>query len=171
MNMPSRRRPPASLLRRVLRFIGTLLMVPVIFFEEWGWRPLARLMRWIGHLPLMRGLEARIRRTPPRFALALFLVPALALLPFKFGALWLIAQGHKVGGICIILLAKLVGTALLGRLFVLTEPQLMSIPWFARVYGWWRATKERVMARIRASMAWRTAVVLGHRLRRRWRRA
>jgi hypothetical protein len=65
-----------------------------------------------------------------------------------------------------IVAAKLVGTALLGRLFVLTERQLMSYPWIARTVIWWLALKARVLAKLRATHAWRMASLLRHRVMR-----
>jgi hypothetical protein len=147
-------------MRKLLRFLGSALLLPIIFFEEWGWKPLARLMATIARLPIIKRLEIKISRARPGWALALFLVPAIVLLPFKFGALWLIAHGQKFIGIGVILLAKLVSTALLGRLFHLTEHQLMTFAWFARGYTWWRTTKDRVITRFKASAAWKTAAEL-----------
>ncbi len=72
-----------------------------------------------------------------------------------------------------IVLAKLLGTALVGRLFVLVEPQLMQFPWLARTIRWWHATKLRVRAAVHRSTPWRRAQVLRRRARiavRRWRR-
>ncbi len=148
-------------------------MVPIILFEEWGWRPLARLMQRIASLPLFRRMERAISGASPYVALALFLVPIIVLFPFKLGALWLISHGQKVIGIGIILLAKLVSTALLGRLFLLTEKQLMTFSWFARCYHWWRGTKDRVLASVRASSAWKQAAALSKAIReglKRWRK-
>ncbi len=142
------------LLGRVLRGLGTVLLAAVLLFEEWGWRPLTAFAAWVARLPPLAALEARIRRASPYAALALFALPALALLPVKLGALWLIHQGHGGLGLSVILAAKLAGTALVGRLFILTEPQLMRIAWFARALTWWRAKKATWLARIRASVAW-----------------
>ena len=66
-------------------------------------------------------------------------------------------QGHAGLGIAVIVLAKLFGTALLGRLFVLTEPQLMQFAWFARALGWWRATQQRIKAALAQWTPWRRA--------------
>ncbi len=71
----------------------------------------------------------------PGFALAAFLVPMLALLPFKLGGLWLIGKGHALLGLATFLTAKFVGTALFAWLFSLTKPALLQIAWFARVNG------------------------------------
>lgn len=145
-----------SALRLLWRAVRALLLAAaavVLFLEEWGWRPLtawaARLAQW----PPLQALEVRLRQASPRVALGLFLVPAVALFPIKLLALWLIGQGHGVLGVTVIIAAKLLGTALVGRLFILTEPQLMQFAWFARALGWWRATKLRVSAAVHASAA------------------
>ena len=146
-------------IKKSLRCIAVALLALVIFFEEWGWKPLARLMGLIAKLPLLARLEARIRQAPRHVALLLFLLPAVVLLPFKIGALWLIAHGKKVLGITLIMLAKLIGTAFLGRLFVLTERQLMSYACFAKAITWWSMTRQRIVTRIKATALWQKAAV------------
>ena len=145
------------LLGRVLKGLATALLAAVLLFEEWGWKPLTALAAWVAKLPPLAALEARIRRASPYVALALFFAPALALLPIKLGALWLIHQGHSGLGLAVILAAKVAGTALVGRLFILTESQLMRIAWFARALTWWRAKKAHWLEQIHASAAWRWA--------------
>lgn len=150
---------------RLLRAVLLALAAAILFIEEWGWRPLtafvARLAKW----PPLARLEAAVRAAPPRIALLLFLLPAVALFPIKLLALWILGRGHALLGIVVIVLAKLLGTAIVGRLFILTESQLMRFAWFARALGWWRATKQRVMETLRRSAAWRMA----RRLKTRWR--
>jgi hypothetical protein len=143
------------------------LFALVIFIEEWGWRPLTAIAARIARWPPIAALEALVRRAPPRVALALFLVPAVLLVPVKLGALWLIQSGRATLGITLIVVAKLVGTALVGRLFILVETQLMAFAWFARCVGWWRATRDMVMSSLRRSLLWRG----GRLLRRVWRQA
>lgn len=157
------------LLKAAWRGVRGLLLVLaaiVLFIEEWGWRPLtalaARLARW----RWVARLEAWLRLAPPRVALGLFLVPALLLLPIKLLALWFIQRGHIGFGLTVIIAAKLLGTALVGRLFILVEPQLMQFVWFARALGWWRATKLRIMTRVHGSAAWRSMRAAAQRARR-----
>lgn len=138
----------------------------VLFFEEWGWRPLTALAASIARWPPLAALEAAICRAPPRAALALFLVPAILLVPVKLAALWLIGNRHATLGIVVIVAAKLIGTAFVGRLFVLVETQLMQFSWFAHGIGWWRATRERVMTALRQSAFWRSARAMRRRTRR-----
>jgi hypothetical protein len=152
-------------LRRAVRGVLLSLAAVVLFIEEWGWRPLTAGMAWLAKWPPLAQLEAAIRRVPPRWALVLFLVPAVLLFPVKLLALWLIHQGRAALGLMVIVVAKVVGTALVGRLFMLTESQLMQFPWFARALGWWRATKLRVKAFVKASPVWRAARALRRRAR------
>ncbi|MFM2120185.1 MAG: hypothetical protein RL722_1653, partial [Pseudomonadota bacterium] len=137
-----------------------LLLALVLLFEEWGWGPLQRAMAWLGRLPVLRQIEAWIARLPPYGALALFLLPSVSLLPIKLLALWLIGQGHAGLGLSVIVAAKLAGTAILARLFALTQPALMRLAWFARLFTRWMAFKDALLARARASAAWRAAVAL-----------
>ena len=156
---------PVKLLWRLLRGSLLVLAAALLFFEEWGWRPLtawaARLALW----PPLARLEAQIRTLRPRLALALFLLPTLLLLPVKLLALALIHGGQGALGLAVIVVAKLLGTAVVGRLFILTEPQLLQFAGFARALGWWRVTKGRVKAAVQASVAWRAAQVARRKLR------
>jgi hypothetical protein len=148
---------------RVPRGALLALAAAVIFIEEWGWRPLTALAARLAKWPPLARLEATIRTLPPRWALLLFLVPAVLLFPVKLLALWFMHQGHTALGLGVIITAKLVGTALVGRIFILTEAQLMHYAWFARALAWWRATKERVKAAVHASRSWRMARAVARR--------
>jgi hypothetical protein len=141
-------------LLRILRQIGLWIVALVILFEEWGWEPLARALARLGRLPFFAWLERRISALPPYAALALFLVPAAALLPVKLLALYWVGEGHVVMGMAVILAAKVGGTALVARLFMLTRDSLMRLGWFARLYARWERWKNRLEAMVRASPAW-----------------
>ena len=51
------------------------------------------------------------------------MAPATLLFPLKIAALWLIGEGHPEQGILLIIVAKVLGTALVGRMFILLEPR------------------------------------------------
>ena len=139
---------------RGLRAVLLGLTALWFFFEEFGWRPLTawlgRLNRWA---PWAR-LEARVARLPPRPGLCLFLVPVVLLLPVKVMALHLIEAGQPMLGLVVIVIAKLLGTAIGGRLFVLMRRQLMTLKSFARTMAWWRRTRWRVRRALNAWPAW-----------------
>jgi hypothetical protein len=155
---------------RLLSTLGIWLLAMVLLFEEWGWEHLAAALAWIGRLPGLRWIERRIRALPPYAALALFLIPLLSLLPFKLLALYWLSQGHAVLGLGAILLAKVVGTAVTARLFMLTQPTLMRLAWFARWFTRWMAFKNAILARVRANAAWRQWAALKQAVQARWRR-
>lgn len=134
-----------------LMFVAALLL----FVEEVLWEAAKRLMAAIGRLPLVHALEARIARLPPYGAMAVFLGPGVLLLPVKITALWLIAHGHALLGLEVIVAAKLVGTALVARIFTLARPALMTLAWFAALNGWIMRWRERLYGFVKASAAWR----------------
>ena len=141
-----------SIVRRLwrpLRLPFLALAAVVMWIEEWGWAPLTAWAGRIAHWPPLARLEARICMLSPGVALAMFLVPAVLLVPVKLLALWFIHLGHTALGVGVIVAAKLLGTALVGRLFTITEPQLIRFRWFARALRWWRLTKLRVKAAVK----------------------
>jgi hypothetical protein len=159
-----------TLLLRPAIWLLQWLLALALLFEEWGWEPLARLLGQLARLPIIGWLERRIAALPPYGALAVFFLPALLLLPVKLLALWLISQGRTLLGVTVIVAAKLLGTAIVARLFMLTQSQLMQLAWFARLYARWTDWKAALLARVRASRPWRIARLLKLRVRRLWRR-
>jgi hypothetical protein len=159
-----------NLLIRIFKALFGWLLALLILFEEWGWEPLQRVLAWIGRWPGLRWIEGRIRALPPYGALAIFLLPTLLLIPVKLLALWLMAQGKVLVGTLVILTAKLVGTAIVARLFALTQPVLLQLAWFVRIYARWIGWKNRLLAQVRASWPWRLGWVLKHRIKQRLRR-
>lgn len=145
------------LLRQLGRAASTIaiwFIAAILLFEEWGWERLAAILAWIGRLPGLRWIEGRIRALPPYAALALFAIPVLALLPVKLLALYWLSHGHPVLGVSVIVAAKLGGTAITARLFMLTQTTLMKLPWFEHLFNRWMRFKDRVLAQVKASRAW-----------------
>jgi len=146
--------PPRSLVRRIFRGLFTVLLALWIFLEEWVWDAMLVFMAWLGRLPPIHWVELQIGKLPPYAALIAFVIPGAILLPFKLAAFWLIAQGHSVYGLWVFVIAKVIGTAFLARIFSLTKPALLTIGWFSKVYlaiiGW----KERLYAYVRALPAY-----------------
>jgi hypothetical protein len=155
-------------MRRALKALFTWTVALLILFEEWGWVPLANALARLGRLPFFRWLEARIQSLPPYAALLVFFAPMVALFPVKVFGLWLIGEGRGFLGVGIIVVAKVAGTAVVARLFMLTHPALMQLPWFARLYGRWTAWKDAVIARVRASAAWKAIAAAKAKARAAW---
>jgi len=138
----------------VLRAPLLALAFVVLWIEEWGWRPLSAWFARLGRWPPVAWLEVRIQGASPPVALVLFLVPALLLFPAKLAALWLIHEGETMLGVAVLLVAKVLGTALVGRLFVLCEPQLMQFGWISRLRAWWLETRARIAEAANRSVLW-----------------
>ncbi len=137
----------------------------VLLVEEWLWDDLARLAAAVGRWFPLAWLEARIRRLPPWAAVLLFVSPSALVFPVKIAAVWLVARGHPALGVATLVLAKVVGTAILARLYALTEPQLLSIAWFARLRARVLDFEQRVHEAIRANAVYRTVREQAMRLR------
>ena len=157
-------------LLRGLRHVFTGILALLILFEEWGWEPLQRALARLARLPILRQIEAWIAGLSARPALVIFLLPTLLLLPVKLAALWLLSNGYKLLGAVLIITAKLIGTAIVARLFTLTRPALLTMPWFATLYARWTAWKEALLERVRESWAWRAGRVFKRGLKRQWAR-
>jgi hypothetical protein len=125
-----------------------LVLALLFVLEDWLWQPLLGAMVALGRLPPVRWLETRIQALPSWPALAVFVVPALVLLPFKFVGLMLIGQGKRALGLAVFLLAKVVGTALFARLYQLTAPALRRLAWFARWQDRFLAYKAAIYQRV-----------------------
>jgi hypothetical protein len=146
----------------------TVPVALVIAFEEWGWEPLSRLMAWLARLRWIARVESRITRMSPYAALAVLLLPWLLLLPVKICALWLIGSGQMLLGVSVVAVAKILGTAIVARLFALGQPALMRLPWFAHLYVRWTVWKNALLARVRATALWGRARAIALDVRRIW---
>lgn len=149
-------------LRLLFRGIAALILL----FEEWGWEPLARQLAKLGRLRVFRQLEGWIQGLPPYPALLLFFLPGLILMPFKILALYWLGSGKVIAGVTAVVLAKITGTAAAARLFMLTQPALMRLGWFATVYTRFKTWKDSLMQWVRESRWYRSTRALLLRMRR-----
>lgn len=157
----------AKLARAILRAVGVVLrrvvgalVAAIIVFEEWGWRPLSAALARLARYAPIAALERLIQSLPPYGALFVFAVPSLLFFPLKLIAMVLIAQGHEISAGLLFAGAKVAGTALIARLFILTEAQLMRIPWFAYLYGVVMPWKNALTEWARQTWVWRMGRVV-----------
>ncbi len=124
---------------RILRHFLLTIAAIVFLFEAWLWDILTAFWLWLaGLLPVDRikqAMETQVRRLPPYAALALFIIPALVVLPFKFFGLWLIARGSIILGGATFFAAKISSMGIAAFLFELTRPKLLTLAWFLRLYN------------------------------------
>lgn len=173
--------PSPSLPPRAPRW-GRRLLAPLVYLaalllmlEEWLWETTQALLARIPDWPWLLTLQRWVGKLPPYAALVIFVAPSLLLVPVKLLALLSITHGHPTLGLAIIIAAKVLGTALVARIYALTRKSLLSLAWFARWHDKLLAFKDRVIAQLHASAGWRRArrLVLALRhalqaLRQRW---
>ncbi len=150
-----------------------LILAPLIYLaalvllvEEWFWDTGLYLGSLVVGWPPLKALETRIRALRPYPALCVFVLPGLLLFSVKLLALFAIASGHVVEGVCVIVVAKLGGAAILARVFLLTRPTLLTLAWFARWYGAFIALRDRWVGRLKATQAFQHTRLVLARLRR-----
>lgn len=141
---------PKSWPRRILKSLVTIPLAIWVFLEEWVWDEVLAFMRWLGKLAPVHWVEIQIGKLPPYAALIAFVIPGAILLPFKLAAFWLIAHGHAIYGMWVFVIAKIIGTAFLARIFSLTKPALLTIGWFSKVYFAVNGWRDRLYAYVRA---------------------
>ncbi|CAO3419309.1 hypothetical protein [Azospirillum doebereinerae] len=123
-----------SILRRVLRPVVTVLALAYFLIDAlvyWVVRPFAG---WIGRLRVFARVAGWAAGLRPYPALALVLLPLAILEPAKPVAAWLFATGRPWPALLVLGGAELAKLTLVERLFHLTRPKLLTIPWFAWVY-------------------------------------
>jgi hypothetical protein len=147
-----------------IRFFKRLLAAPFVFLaaviillEDWLWDDLARLAAAIGSLPVLRAIELFIAGLPPYAALVFFATPSLLLLPVKLAAFYFMSHGQATLGLVTVVAAKILGTALVARIFTLTRPTLMRIGWFAWIYQRFIGFKSRIYDAIKATAIYQAA--------------
>jgi hypothetical protein len=148
----------------MLRFLKKIISAPfvllaaiVILLEDWLWDDLARIVAAIGRLPIFHQIESFIIWLPPYPSLLLFAIPSLLLFPVKFASLYLIAQGQPLLGFLVAAGAKIIGTALVARIFNLTKPKLLKINWFAFSYQRLTGFKKRIYTTIKSTRIYQVA--------------
>ena len=115
--------PARRWLTRPLLFAAAVLLV----IEEWLWNSTAEFLRELARLPPVRRAGDWIRRRTPHQALALFILPLLALLPLKGVIVVAFAHGRIFLGILVLVLEKLIFSAIFAALYQLTGPAVTQI--------------------------------------------
>ena len=126
--MPSNRSLTRRRLSRPLLFLAAVLLL----IEEWLWRGTARFLRDLMRLRLVAVGADWVRRRTPHQALALFVLPLLALLPLKGVIVLAFLHGRYALGIAVLVLEKLIFSAVFAALYQLTAPAVTQIGWVLR---------------------------------------
>jgi hypothetical protein len=137
-------------LKRKLTPPLVILAALLMWIEDSLWQWLKRLTAWVALIPIVRRFEAHLRALPPYGAMIVFLLPTTLLFPLKLFAVYLVTRGYILASLGLLLSAKVIGTAIVARMYVVCQPKLLSIGWFHRVHDWLVWTRDALYAAIRA---------------------
>jgi len=110
------------------------LLAIFLIIEEWLWDLLSAFGHSLVHWLNLESLELWLTRTSPNMALVAFSIPILIVTPINLAALGLLANSLILQGILMEVLAKLLGTLLVARVFSLTKPQLLTFSFLSFIY-------------------------------------
>ena len=144
-------------IKRALQIALLPFAAAIVFFEQTIIRYLNIVTAAIAGWPPIARLEAWLVRLPPYGALLTFAAPSILILPVKLSAFWF-GTHHRYGlALGSVILGKLLGTAILARLYRILQPTLMSIPWFAWADTHFFAWRDRAYAFVKSLPAWQKA--------------
>lgn len=155
--LSARRRRPLRALWRLALFPLGLAAHLLILFEEWVWERASQAMAALARAPAIQAIERRLASAPQAVAALAFLLPGAALFPFKLAGLYLIAHAHPILGAAVFVMAKIVGAALLARVWAVCEPALRRVGWLGSAIDWGIAKKDAIKAWVRSIWAVRVA--------------
>ena len=137
-------------LRRFLTPPLIILAALLTWCEEWLWERLKWLTGILAQFPLIHWYESAILKLPPYPMMVVFLLPGTLLFPVKLLAVYWLAHGYWLASLSTIVGAKILGTAIVARSYVICHPKLMTIGWFKRLHDWLIETRDWLYAAIRA---------------------
>jgi len=107
----------------------------IVLLEEWLWGVISAALARLARYRLAQAVSRLLRSLPPWVALAVLVLPAAVLLPFKMLGLWAVAHGHAFLGFGCVLGAKVTGTAVAAYLYANVQEAARKIAWFERAVG------------------------------------
>ncbi len=111
------------------------LLAILLIIEEWLWDFLTALGHSLSQWLNLKQFEQWLSQTTPSTALIVLSIPMLIVLPINIIAFVLIGNGLILQGILMEMVAKLLGTLLVARVFALTKQQLLTFDFLRLVYS------------------------------------
>lgn len=115
------------------KFLLSFLAI-ILIIEEWLWDLLTvfgrSLFRWLN----LEQFERWLSQTTPNMALVALGIPVLIVTLFNLIAFGLLTKGLILQGILTEVLAKLLGTLFVARVFALTKKQLLTFSFLKAAY-------------------------------------
>ena len=100
-------------------------------------------------MPIVRSLCRLLERLGPYPSLLVLAVPLSIVEPLKLVAVFVAGDGHWLAGTFVMLGAYAGSLFVTERLFVIVKPKLLWLPWFAAIWTWFVALRDRALALLR----------------------
>ncbi|MDI1293730.1 MAG: hypothetical protein PSV18_13430 [Methylobacter sp.] len=110
------------------------LLAIFLIIEEWLWDLLTAFGHSLSQWLNLEQFEQWLSQTTATMALVAISIPILIVTPINLVAFGLLANGLILQGILMEVLAKLLGTLLVARVFALTKPQLLTFAFLNIIY-------------------------------------
>lgn len=149
-----------QVLRAIARFVVAVAVVAYMLLDQLLFPLFRPAIRWLSGLRLFQRLGALIGRLPPYVALVLLGVPFVVIEPAKVAALWVVATGHVVEGIVLLLVAQVLSLLVCERIFHAAYGPLMRIGWFAMLLGWLFGLRDQAIAWGKGTAIWKSAAAM-----------
>ena len=101
-------------------------------------------------MTLLASLRRRIQKLGPYQSLALLAVPLACAEPVKLLALYVAGGGRWLTGTGMMIAAYAASLLVVERLFKVVKPKLLMLGWFALLWSWWIAVRNKIIP-------WRTS--------------
>jgi hypothetical protein len=104
----------------------------------------------IGFVDMILDLPHSIERLGPYQSLVLLAVPSSVIEPLKLVALAVAGKGHCVTHGVMVVAAYAGSLLMVERLFRIVRPKLLTLPWFARIWAHFVASRAKVVCWFRS---------------------
>jgi hypothetical protein len=92
-----------------------------------------------------------LRRLGPYLSLLVLAVPLAIAEPLKLVAIFVLGEGHFMAGIFVMLGAYAGSLFITDQLFLIVKPKLLTLPWFATIWSWFVAVRDKTLGGLRSA--------------------
>ena len=99
----------------------------------------------------LAAMRRSIEGLGPYPSLFVLVVPMSLIEPLKLVAVAVAGEGHWIAGTMVIACAYASSLLVVERLFRIVKPKLLKLPWFARLWNWFVAIRDRTLGWLRSA--------------------
>ncbi len=136
----------ADLMSKLISLLRGLVAAGILIHELVAYIG-APLWRYLAHIRLFERFLRWVETLPRWGVLALAVAPLAIAEPLKIGGLYLLATGHALSGIALLVIGYAVSLVLAERILHAGHGQLMTYHWFAVGWRWFERFRGYILSR------------------------